>query len=61
MQAIQDVFTIREELGTLTGMTITFVGDLANSRAAHSLAKLVSTHRQVPTLTTLNASQHSHI
>lgn len=40
-QAILDVFTIREELGTVNGLTITFVGDLKNGRTVHSLAKLL--------------------
>jgi len=41
-QALLDAFTIREELGTLNGITITFVGDLKNGRTVHSLAQLVS-------------------
>lgn len=41
-QAILDVFTIREELGTVNGLTVTFVGDLKNGRTVHSLALLLS-------------------
>jgi len=41
-QALLDAFTIREELGTLNGITITFVGDLKNGRTVHSLAQLVA-------------------
>lgn len=41
-QALLDVFTIREELGTVNGITIAFVGDLANGRTVHSLARLLS-------------------
>jgi aspartate carbamoyltransferase len=41
-QAMLDVFTIREELGTVNGLTITFVGDLKNGRTVHSLAQLLS-------------------
>lgn len=41
-QALLDVFTIREELGTVNGLTVTFVGDLKNGRTVHSLALLVS-------------------
>jgi carbamoyl-phosphate synthase/aspartate carbamoyltransferase len=41
-QAFLDVFTIREELGTVTGLTITMVGDLKNGRTVHSLAKILA-------------------
>lgn len=41
-QAFLDVFTIREELGTCTGLTVTLVGDLKNGRTVHSLVKLLS-------------------
>ncbi|KAI9278096.1 hypothetical protein BY458DRAFT_554103 [Sporodiniella umbellata] len=41
-QAFLDVFTIREELGTVNGLTITLVGDLKNGRTVHSLVKLLS-------------------
>ena len=40
-QAFLDMFTIREELGTLNGLTVTFVGDLKYGRTVHSLAKLL--------------------
>jgi carbamoyl-phosphate synthase/aspartate carbamoyltransferase len=40
-QAFLDLFTIREELGTVTGLTITFVGDLLYGRPVHSLVKLL--------------------
>ncbi|KAL8830680.1 MAG: hypothetical protein Q9170_005633 [Blastenia crenularia] len=40
-QAILDLFTIREELGTVTGLTITFVGDLRYGRTVHSLVQLL--------------------
>ncbi len=45
-QAMLDVFTIREELGTVQGIVITFVGDLKNGRTVHSLARLL-THYSV--------------
>jgi len=45
-QALLDVFTIREEIGTVNGLTITLVGDLKNGRTTHSLAKLL-THYNV--------------
>ncbi|KAL0086645.1 hypothetical protein F4703DRAFT_1941887 [Phycomyces blakesleeanus] len=41
-QAFLDVFTIREELGTVNGLTITIVGDLKNGRTVHSLVKLLA-------------------
>ncbi|KAF7258748.1 hypothetical protein EG68_04082 [Paragonimus skrjabini miyazakii] len=40
-QALLDVFTIREEIGTVNGLTVTMVGDLANGRTVHSLARLL--------------------
>ena len=40
-QAFLDLFTIREELGTVNGLTITFVGDLKYGRTVHSLCKLL--------------------
>jgi carbamoyl-phosphate synthase/aspartate carbamoyltransferase len=41
-QAFMDLFTIREELGTVSGLTITFVGDLRYGRTVHSLVKLLA-------------------
>ena len=40
-QAFLDLFTIREELGTVTGITVTFTGDLKYGRTVHSLIKLL--------------------
>ncbi|RKP02327.1 hypothetical protein CXG81DRAFT_10883 [Caulochytrium protostelioides] len=40
-QALLDVFTIREELGTVNGLIVTLVGDLKNGRTVHSLAHLL--------------------
>jgi carbamoyl-phosphate synthase/aspartate carbamoyltransferase len=40
-QAFLDLFTIREELGTVSGITVTFVGDLKYGRTVHSLIKLL--------------------
>ena len=40
-QAFLDLFTIREELGTVAGLTITFTGDLRYGRTVHSLVKLL--------------------
>ncbi|KAJ3122425.1 hypothetical protein HK098_002831 [Nowakowskiella sp. JEL0407] len=41
-QAFLDTFTIREELGTVNGLTITMVGDLKHGRTVHSLVRLLS-------------------
>ncbi|KAK3990125.1 pyrABCN [Cladorrhinum sp. PSN332] len=40
-QAFLDLFTIREELGTMKDLTITFVGDLLYGRPVHSLVYLL--------------------
>ncbi|KAI9347662.1 hypothetical protein BDR26DRAFT_49189 [Obelidium mucronatum] len=41
-QAFLDAYTIREEMGTINGLTITMVGDLKHGRTVHSLVKLIS-------------------
>lgn len=41
-QALLDLFTIREELGRLDGLTVTLLGDLKHGRTVHSLAKLLA-------------------
>jgi carbamoyl-phosphate synthase/aspartate carbamoyltransferase len=40
-QALLDIYTIREELGTVNGLTVTLVGDLKHGRTCHSLARLL--------------------
>ncbi|CAD1808210.1 carbamoyl-phosphate synthase, large subunit [Candida parapsilosis] len=40
-QALLDLFTIREELGTVNGITVTFMGDLKYGRPVHSLVHLL--------------------
>ncbi|AMD19125.1 HBR224Wp [Eremothecium sinecaudum] len=45
-QAFLDLFTIREELGTVNGITVTFMGDLKYGRPVHSLCRLLK-HYQV--------------
>ncbi|KAK6431601.1 Carbamoyl-phosphate synthase, partial [Oleoguttula sp. CCFEE 5521] len=40
-QGLLDLFTMREELGTVNGLTITFVGDLKYGRTVHSLVELL--------------------
>ena len=41
-QALLDLFTIREELGTIEGLTVTMVGDLKYGRTVHSLSRLLA-------------------
>ncbi|AAS51489.2 ACR263Cp [Eremothecium gossypii ATCC 10895] len=45
-QAFLDLFTIREELGTVNGISVTFMGDLKYGRPVHSLCRLLK-HYQV--------------
>jgi len=51
-QAFLDVYTIREELGTVNGLTITMVDDLKNGRTVHSLVKLLCLYQPDLCLTT---------
>ena len=44
-QAFLDLFTIREELGTVSGIMVTFVGDLRYGRTVHSLIKLLAYYK----------------
>ena len=37
-----DVFTIRDEIGTVNHLTITMVGDLKHGRTVHSLARILT-------------------
>jgi len=46
-QALLDVYTIKDELGRLDGVSVAMVGDLANGRTARSLAYLLSKFRDV--------------
>lgn len=41
-QALYDLYTIKEELGTLDNITVTFFGELAHYRPVNSLAKCLS-------------------
>lgn len=41
-QALLDLFTIKEELGTLDGLHVAMVGDLRYGRTVHSLIQLLS-------------------
>ncbi len=44
-QALLDLFTIREELGRVDGLTVTMLGDLKYGRTVHSLARLLSLYQ----------------
>jgi carbamoyl-phosphate synthase / aspartate carbamoyltransferase len=62
-QAFLDLFTIREELGTVNGLTITFVGDLKYGRTVHSLVELLghySVNIQLVSLPTLSLPSSVH-
>jgi aspartate carbamoyltransferase len=41
-QALLDLYTIRQECGTLSGLTVALVGDLKNGRTVHSLAPVLA-------------------
>jgi aspartate carbamoyltransferase len=44
-QALLDLFTIKEELGRIDGLTVTMLGDLKYGRTVHSLARLLSLYK----------------
>ena len=44
-QALLDVYTIREELGTVNNLVITIVGDLLHGRTVHSLVTLLCLYK----------------
>jgi carbamoyl-phosphate synthase / aspartate carbamoyltransferase / dihydroorotase len=44
-QALLDVYTIREERGTVNGINIAIIGDLKNGRTVHSLVKLLTNYK----------------
>src|SRR5512139_979875 len=44
-QALLDLFTVKEELGKIDGLTVTMLGDLKYGRTVHSLARLLSLFR----------------
>lgn len=46
-QALLDLYTIREELSSVHGLTIALVGDLKNGRTVHSLAKILCLYKDV--------------
>jgi aspartate carbamoyltransferase catalytic subunit len=44
-QGLLDLYTIKKKFGRLDNLTITFVGDLLNSRTLHSLVPLLNMYR----------------
>ena len=41
-QALQDMYTIKKELGSLNNLSMSLVGDLKNGRTVHALVELLS-------------------
>ncbi|GAB0099418.1 Methylglyoxal synthase-like domain [Sergentomyia squamirostris] len=61
-QALLDIFTIREEIGTVNGLTITMVGDLKHGRTVHSLARLLTLYNvQLRYVSPPNLTMPQHI
>lgn len=46
-QTLVDLYTIRQELGTLGGLCIVIVGDLKNGRTVHSLVKALALRKDI--------------
>lgn len=46
-QALLDIFTVREELGTVNGLNFTIVGDLKHGRTVHSLVQLLALYNNI--------------
>lgn len=46
-QALIDLYTIQKELGTIDGISIAMVGDLANGRTVRSLCYLLSKYKDI--------------
>eukprot|EP01124_Arcella_intermedia_P028723 TRINITY_DN5904_c0_g1_i1.p1 TRINITY_DN5904_c0_g1~~TRINITY_DN5904_c0_g1_i1.p1 ORF type:complete len:2148 (+),score=473.24 TRINITY_DN5904_c0_g1_i1:212-6655(+) len=46
-QALLDVYTIRQELGTVNRLHVTIVGDLKHGRTVHSLVKVLSLYEGI--------------
>lgn len=61
-QALLDIYTIREEIGTVNGLTITMVGDLKHGRTVHSLARLLTLYNvQLRYVSPENLSMPEHV
>jgi len=46
-QALLDLFTIKQKLGTIDGISVALVGDLKHGRTVHSLAHLLAKFKNV--------------
>ena len=46
-QALLDVYTIRQERGSIYNITVTFMGDLKNGRTVHSLVQLLAMYDSI--------------
>lgn len=46
-QALLDMFTIKREFGSISDLTVTMLGDLANGRTVHSLARSLSKYNGI--------------
>lgn len=46
-QALLDVYTIRQERGSIYNITVTFMGDLRNGRTVHSLIQLLAMYNKI--------------
>jgi aspartate carbamoyltransferase catalytic subunit len=46
-QALTDVYTIKKELGRISGLRVALVGDLLNGRTIHSLLPLLSLYKEM--------------
>lgn len=46
-QALLDVFSVREELGTVNGLNFTIIGDLKHGRTVHSLVQLIALYKNI--------------
>jgi len=46
-QALTDVYTIKKELGRISGLRVALVGDLLNGRTIHSLLSLLSLYKEM--------------
>ncbi len=49
-QALLDLYTIGHEIGSIDGLRIALVGDLANGRTVHSLCRLLPLYRDLSLL-----------
>lgn len=46
-QALLDIYSIQKELGSIDGLRIAMIGDLANGRTVHSLSYMLANYKNV--------------